>query len=56
MAIAPLRYTPAVETVEPDEARTIEGLCQAFDTILETTAQDYGHAVRSVQPAIVAEC
>ena len=33
---------------EPNEAETVEGLKQAFDTILETTAKDYGHSVRSV--------
>ncbi|TLU73470.1 catalase family protein [Lichenicoccus roseus] len=43
-----LRYYPAVEEIRPDEAETIAGLNQTFDTILETTAQDYGHAVRSV--------
>ncbi len=48
MANDPVRYSPAVEEVNPDEAQTIEGLCQAFDTILGTTAKDYGHAVRSV--------
>lgn len=44
----PIRYFPAVEEIQPDEGRTIDGLKQAFDTILETTAEDYGHAVRSV--------
>ena len=44
----PIRYTPAVEEIAPDEAETIHGLNETFDTILETTAKDYGHAVRSV--------
>ena len=44
----PIRYSPAVEEVQPDEQETIAGLNQSFDTILETTAADYGHAVRSV--------
>ncbi|GLS45197.1 catalase family protein [Methylobacterium brachythecii] len=44
----PIRYMPDVEDVKPDEGQTIEHLCEAFDTILETTAKDYGHAVRSV--------
>ncbi|WP_211235890.1 hypothetical protein [Roseomonas gilardii] len=44
----PVRYTPAVEEIQPDEQDTIRGLNDAFDTILETTAKDYGHAVRSV--------
>ena len=45
---SPIRYTPAVEQIRPDEAETIEGLNKAFDTILETTAKEDGHAVRSV--------
>ena len=48
MPADPVRFSPNVETLKTDEAQTIEGLCRAFDTILETTAQDYGHAVRSV--------
>ncbi len=46
--MSPVRYTPAVETVKADEGETIAGLNTAFDTILERTAEDYGHAVRSV--------
>ena len=45
---APVRFSPSVEDIQPDEAATIEGLNETFDTILETTAKDYGHAVRSV--------
>ena len=48
MTNAPVRYSPTVELVKPDEAQTIEQLCETFDTILKTTAADYGHAVRSV--------
>ena len=44
----PVRYSPAVEEIGPDEGETIEGLQATFGTILETTARDYGHAVRSV--------
>ena len=44
----PVRYTPAVEEVQPDEQETIQGLNDTFDTILETTAKEDGHAVRSV--------
>jgi hypothetical protein len=47
-AAAPIRYTPRVEDIKDDEADTIAGLNAAFDTILERTAEDYGHAVRSV--------
>ena len=44
----PIRYTPAIEHVEPDEQETIAGLNDTFDVILERTSEDYGHAVRSV--------
>ncbi|WP_267421594.1 catalase family protein [Methylobacterium sp. GC_Met_2] len=44
----PVRYSPDVEMVKPDEAETIAGLCQTFDTILQRVADDSGHAVRSV--------
>ena len=44
----PVRFTPGVESVQPDEAETIAGINTTFDTILDTTAKDYGHAVRSV--------
>jgi len=43
-----IRYSPDVETLQPDERETIQGLMDSFDTILERTAEDYGHAVRSV--------
>ena len=45
---APVPFTPDVESVASDEKHTIEELNQTFDKILETTAKDYGHAVRSV--------
>ena len=49
MSIAPpLRYTDSVETRQEDEDETIQQLNAAFDRILDTTAKDYGHAVRSV--------
>lgn len=49
MALAPpLRYADSLETVQEDEVATISALNATFDTILETTAKDYGHAVRSV--------
>ncbi len=44
----PVRYTPAVEEVQPDEAATIAQLNETFDVVLDTTARDYGHAVRAV--------
>jgi len=44
----PVRYSPAVEEIRPDEQDTIQGLNETFDTILETTAEEDGHAVRSV--------
>ncbi|MBD8689458.1 MULTISPECIES: catalase family protein [unclassified Rhizobium] len=45
---APIRYSPDLETIQPDEQETIQGLNDTFDKILDTTANDYGHAVRSV--------
>ncbi len=44
----PVRYSPAVERVESDEAETVTGLEEQFETILDTTSENYGHAVRSV--------
>jgi hypothetical protein len=43
-----IRYTPDVEDIRPDEKETVQSLNDTFDTILERTAEDYGHAVRSV--------
>lgn len=45
---APVRYFAAVEDIQSDESETIAQLNETFDTILETTAKDYAHAVRSV--------
>ncbi|AYD04692.1 catalase family protein [Neorhizobium sp. NCHU2750] len=44
----PVPYTPEVESVEEDEQKTIAELNETFDIILDKTAEDYGHAVRSV--------
>lgn len=44
----PVRYTPTVESLQDDEQKTIVELNETFDIILNTTAKDYGHAVRSV--------
>ncbi|MFQ8434088.1 catalase family protein [Amaricoccus sp. W119] len=48
MFASPVRFHPDVEVKEPNEAETVESLKQVFDTILETTAREYGHSVRSV--------
>ena len=48
MTNAPVRYRPDVEQVQADEPGTVGQLNSAFDIILERTAEDYGHAVRSV--------
>ncbi|WP_136686139.1 catalase family protein [Falsirhodobacter xinxiangensis] len=45
---APIPYSPSVETVAPDEAETIRELVETLRGIMEVTAADYGHAVRSV--------
>lgn len=44
----PVRYSADIERPETDEAETIAGLKDQFKTILDTTSEDYGHAVRSV--------
>ncbi|MEP9402809.1 catalase family protein [Sphingomonas sp. VNH70] len=44
----PVRYTPTLEAVAPDEAETVADLEASFDTILTTTSRDYGKAVRAV--------
>ena len=44
----PIRYAPDLEDVKPDEGETVEQLNEQFDIILNTTKEDYGHAVRSV--------
>jgi len=49
MAIKPpVRFASTVETVQPDEAEVIGQLNQSFQSILDTTSRDYGHAVRAV--------
>ncbi len=49
MTVTPaVTYTPDIETLLPDEAKTIQALNDTFDIILERTSQDYGQAVRSV--------
>jgi len=49
MALAsPIPYSPSLETYRPDEDQTIDKINETFDEIMETTAKDYGHAVRSV--------
>jgi hypothetical protein len=45
---APVRYTPDVEVIEPDERKTVEALNETFDAILTTVADNSGHAVRAV--------
>ncbi|MBD8679629.1 catalase family protein [Sphingomonas sp. CFBP 13720] len=46
--LPPIRYATSIERPEPDEAETIADLNRSFDTILETTSQDYSKAVRAV--------
>lgn len=48
MIAPPLRYSPDLEQPRPDEAETDASLEASFDHILETTAKDYGRAVRAV--------
>lgn len=44
----PVPFNPSVETITDDEHETSQGLNKALHDILETTSEDYGHAVRSV--------
>lgn len=44
----PVRYAPDVEQIKADEAEAIGALNATFDEILQTVAEDTGHAVRSV--------
>ena len=44
----PVLYSNDVETIPSDEAETIRQLEEQFRSILETTSQDYDHAVRAV--------
>lgn len=45
---APARFSPTVEQVEADERDTMAKLDEQFQSIQETTAEDYGHGVRAV--------
>jgi catalase len=45
---APVRYSPDLEDIKPNELEVVSGLNDAFDVILKRTAEDYGQAVRSV--------
>ena len=45
---AAVRFDPSVETVDPDEGKVNQDLEQQFDSIQETTAQDYDAGVRAV--------
>ncbi|WP_203236208.1 catalase family protein [Methylobacterium crusticola] len=44
----PIRYEPALETVQPDEAQVHAGMIATFAKIQATTRADYGRAVRGV--------
>ncbi|WP_244647529.1 catalase family protein [Sphingomonas sp. CFBP 13728] len=44
----PIRYSPDVETIGPDEQKTIDGLNETFRYIVEKTHEDLGHAQRGV--------
>ena len=48
MSSKPIAYTPSVEQEAPGEQPAITAINTAMQSILETTWQDYGHAVRSV--------
>jgi hypothetical protein len=44
----PLLFQPSFEQIPEDEAETSKELVEAMHTILETTFEDSGHAIRSV--------
>ncbi|WP_312949083.1 catalase family protein [Agrobacterium sp.] len=44
----PVLFSPELEVLRPNESETVDGLNDAFDAIMNKTANDYGHAVRSV--------
>ncbi len=44
----PVLFTSDIENIRGDEQETIGDINATFDKILETTAKDYNHAVRSV--------
>lgn len=44
----PIRYAPTLERPEPDEGETVAALNEALGEIMDTTARDLGHAIRSV--------
>jgi hypothetical protein len=44
----PIAYRPDTEHEEGEEQETIRALNATFDTILNRTSEDYGHAVRAV--------
>lgn len=48
MVQPPIVFSADIEQLQPDEQRTVASLNEAFDVIMERTAEDYGHAVRSV--------
>ena len=48
MLKTPIRYSPDVETIGPDEQETIDGLNETFRYIVEKTNEDLGHAHRGV--------
>jgi hypothetical protein len=48
MASIPVAYQRTVEQLQDNEVETVNDLNSTFDTILKRTAEDYGHAVRSV--------
>jgi len=46
--LRPLRFEPSFEQIPDDEAQTIRELSETMRSIMETTYQDYNHAVRGV--------
>jgi len=48
LSVTPLPFEPHFEQIPDDEAQTSKELAEAMQSILETTYEDGGHAIRSV--------
>lgn len=47
-SVTPVRYSPDVEDIQPDEPQTARDLAETMLSILEKTYADSGHAMRAV--------
>lgn len=47
-ALSPVRFTPEVEDIQPDEPQTARDLAETMLSVSEKTYSDSGHAIRAV--------